>query len=77
MPAAYHFKAVAGDGKIRTGILHSDNERAVARELRAQGLAPVYIGLEQIITDDNLGHEYKFTIKDTGRLRKLLLPFLP
>ncbi|MCX6634611.1 MAG: hypothetical protein NT090_05960, partial [Acidobacteria bacterium] len=47
MAAAYHFKAVAGDGKIRTGILHSDNEKAVARELRAQGLAPVYIGLQR------------------------------
>jgi general secretion pathway protein F len=44
MAAAYHFKAVAGDGKVRTGILHGENEKAVARELRAQGLTPVYVG---------------------------------
>jgi len=46
MAAAYHFKAVAGDGKVRTGILHAENEKAVARELRAQGLAPVFVGLQ-------------------------------
>jgi len=34
-------------------------------------------GHEPIITDDNLGHEYKFTLKDTARLKNLLLPFLP
>jgi type II secretory pathway component PulF len=37
MAAAYYFKAVAGDGKLRAGILHGDSEKAVARELRAQG----------------------------------------
>ncbi len=47
MAAAYHFKAVAGDGKVRTGILHGENEKAVARELRAQGLMPVYVGVGQ------------------------------
>jgi len=33
-------------------------------------------GHEELITDDNMGHEYKFTLKDTARLKKLLLPFL-
>ena len=47
MAVAYHFKAVAGDGKVRAGILHADNEKTVARELRAQGLTPVYVGLER------------------------------
>lgn len=32
-------------------------------------------GREKIITDDNLGHEYKFTLADTDRLKRLLLPF--
>jgi hypothetical protein len=29
-------------------------------------------GQARIITDDNLGHEYKFTLLDVKRLRKLL-----
>lgn len=43
---SYHFRAVAPDGKARTGTLTADNDKAVARELRKQGLLPVYIGLE-------------------------------
>jgi len=30
MAAAYHFKVVAGDGKIRTGRLYGDREKAGA-----------------------------------------------
>lgn len=68
MPAAYHFKAVAGDGKIRTGILHSDNEKAVARELRAQGLAPVYIGLQR----QKRSLEWKLPVLARGKRRDVL-----
>ena len=46
MPAAFHFRAVASDGKMRTGILHADTEKAVASELRKQGLTPVYVGVD-------------------------------
>lgn len=46
MAAAYHFRAVASDGKMRTGILHADTEKAVASELRKQGLTPVYVGVD-------------------------------
>jgi general secretion pathway protein F len=42
--ATYHFRAVAPDGKVRTGTLHADNDKAVALELRKQGLTPVYVG---------------------------------
>mgnify|MGYP000291885961 CR=1 FL=1 len=46
MPAAsYHFRAVAADGKVRTGSLPAEDERRVARELKKQGLVPLYIGL--------------------------------
>jgi general secretion pathway protein F len=45
--AAYHFRAVASDGKLRTGTLTAETERSVAQELRKQGLTPVYVGLEQ------------------------------
>lgn len=44
MAATYHFRAVAPDGKIRTGTLQADSDKAVASELRKQGLTPVYVG---------------------------------
>ncbi|MBI4877323.1 MAG: type II secretion system F family protein [Acidobacteria bacterium] len=47
MAAAFHFRAVAGDGKVRTGVLHGESDKSVARELRAQGLTPVYVGLQR------------------------------
>jgi general secretion pathway protein F len=43
--ATFFFRAVAADGKVRTGSLAGDNEKAVARELRTQGLTPVYVGV--------------------------------
>lgn len=45
--ASYFFRAVASDGKIRTGTLTAETERTVALELRKQGLTPVYVGIEQ------------------------------
>src|SRR5688572_5193814 len=42
----YHFRAVAADGKLRTGVLAGENEKLVAGELRRQGLTPVYVGAE-------------------------------
>jgi general secretion pathway protein F len=43
---SFYFKAVASDGKLRTGTLHAEDDKWVARELRKQGLTPVYVGLE-------------------------------
>lgn len=45
--AAFYFKAVASDGKTRTGVLNADTEKWVAQELRKQGLTPVYVGREK------------------------------
>jgi general secretion pathway protein F len=42
--ASFYFKAVAPDGKMRTGSMHGETDKAVVRELRAQGLTPVYVG---------------------------------
>ncbi len=42
--ATYFFRAVAPDGKLRTGSLPGETEKVVARELRRQGLTPVYVG---------------------------------
>lgn len=43
----FYFKAVAADGKPRTGTLTGESEKSVARELARQGLTPVYVGVEQ------------------------------
>lgn len=43
---SFYFKAVASDGKLRTGTLHAETDKWVASELRRQGLTPVYVGLE-------------------------------
>ena len=47
MASSFHFKAVTPDGKTRTGTITGENDKSVARELRKQGLMPVYVGLEQ------------------------------
>jgi general secretion pathway protein F len=43
--STFFFRAVASDGKIRTGSLTGENEKLIARELRKQGLTPVYVGV--------------------------------
>jgi general secretion pathway protein F len=47
MATTFFFRAVASDGKARTGTLTAENDKLVAGELRRQGLIPVYIGLEK------------------------------
>jgi general secretion pathway protein F len=47
MATAFHFRAVAADGKLRTGTLSAETDKHVAQELKRQGLIPVYVGLEQ------------------------------
>jgi general secretion pathway protein F len=44
--ATFFFKAVASDGKLRTGSLTGETDKTVARELRKQGLTPVYVGIK-------------------------------
>ncbi|MEK7404906.1 MAG: type II secretion system F family protein [Acidobacteriota bacterium] len=44
--ASFYFRAVAPGGKLRTGTLSGETDQVVARELRRQGLIPVYVGLE-------------------------------
>ena len=43
----FFFRAIAPDGKVRTGSLTGETDKLVARELRRQGLTPVYVGVEQ------------------------------
>src|SRR5580692_6822043 len=41
----FFFRAVASDGKMRSGSLAGDNDKTIVRELRKQGLTPVYVGV--------------------------------
>ena len=45
--STFFFRAVASDGKVRSGSLTAETDKAVARELRKQGLTPIYVGVEQ------------------------------
>ena len=47
MATSYFFRAVASDGKLRTGTITAETEKSVAQELKRQGLIPVYVGFEQ------------------------------
>jgi general secretion pathway protein F len=47
MATTFHFRAVASDGKLRTGTLSAETDKSVAAELRRQGLIPIFVGLDQ------------------------------
>jgi len=52
--ATFFFRAVAADGRMRSGSLTGDNEKLVTRELRKQGLTPVYVGATRKSTSFDL-----------------------
>src|SRR5271166_662 len=68
MATAYFFRAIASDGKVRTGTLTAETERLVASELRRQGLTPVYVGAEQ----KKKGIELKLPTFDRGKRQDVL-----
>ena len=45
--ATFHYRAVAADGKLRTGVITAESGKTVARELMRQGLTPIYVGAEE------------------------------
>jgi general secretion pathway protein F len=65
--ATFFFRAVAFDGKMRTGRLNCDTDKLVARELRKQGLTPVYIGVAP-----KKSRELKLPAFASGRRRDVL-----
>lgn len=67
MATTYHFRAVASDGKLRTGTLAAETDKSVAQELRRQGLIPVYVGLEQ-----KKGFELTLPVFNRGRRKDVL-----
>lgn len=64
MATTFFFRAVASDGKPRTGTVTAETDKLVAQELRKQGLTPVYIGLEK----GSQGFEFK--LPSFGRSRR-------
>ncbi len=66
--ATFFFRAVASDGKVRTGSLSGDNEKLIARELRKQGLTPIYVG----VAPKSSGLELKLPSFGGGKRRDVL-----
>jgi general secretion pathway protein F len=67
MATAYHFRATAADGKLRSGTLTADSDRQVAQELKRQGLIPIYVGLEQ-----KAGFKFKMPALQRGKRHDIL-----
>ena len=65
--ASFYYKAVASSGKLRTGMLTGETEKAVAAELRRQGLTPVFVGAEP-----KQGFRWKLPSLVLGRRRDVL-----
>jgi general secretion pathway protein F len=68
MASTYFFRAVASDGKVRTGSLSGEDEKLIARELRKQGLTPIYVGP----APKSAGIELKLPSFGKGRRRDVL-----
>ena len=66
--ATFFFRAVAADGKVRSGRLTGGTEKAVAGELRRQGLTPLYVGA----TPKGSALEFKLPTLILGRRRDVL-----
>ena len=65
---SFYFRAVGTDGRLRTGRLAGQTERSVARELRKQGLTPLYVG----VAPKKSGIELRMPSFRTGRRRDVL-----
>ncbi|MGA2183294.1 MAG: type II secretion system F family protein [Bryobacteraceae bacterium] len=65
--ASYYFKALASDGRLRTGTVTAETDKRVATELRRQGLTPIFVGL-----DEKKGFEFKLPSFARGRRSDVL-----
>src|SRR5436305_5649011 len=68
MASTFFFRAVASDGKVRTGSVNGEDEKLIVRELRKQGLTPIYVG----VAPKNTGIELKLPSFGGGRRRDIL-----
>jgi general secretion pathway protein F len=67
MSTAFHFRAMASDGKLRTGTLTAETEKIAAQELKRQGLIPVFVGKEE-----KRGFQISLPAFKTGHRRDVL-----
>ena len=65
--ASYYFKALASDGRMRTGTVTAETDKRVATELRRQGLTPIFVSLEE-----KKGLEFKLPSFARGRRADVL-----
>jgi general secretion pathway protein F len=72
MATAFHFRAVASDGKSRTGTLTAETDRLAVAELRRQGLIPVYVGIEPKKSGPGLGTTLRLPSFHRGARRDVL-----
>ena len=81
--ATFFFRAVASDGKMRTGSARRGDEKTIARELRKQGLTPVYVGVSPKGTSIEIklpafgGRKRKDVLLFTQELSTLLTSSVP
>ena len=68
MATTFHFRAVASDGKLRTGAITAETEKSVAAELRRQGLIPVYVGADK----KGSGLSFELPALNRGRRKDIL-----
>ncbi len=68
MATTFYFRAVAADGRMRSGSLTGETEKVITRELRKQGLTPVYVG----VSPKGSGIEIKLPSFSKGRRRDVL-----
>jgi general secretion pathway protein F len=64
----YHFRAVAADGRLRTGVVTAESDKRVSQELKRQGLMPLYVGL----APQKAGLAFKLPQFATGARRDVL-----
>ena len=68
MATTFYFRAVAADGKLRTGSVAGEDDKIVARELRKQGLTPIYVG----VAPKSTGFQIKLPSFGAARRRDVL-----
>jgi len=67
MATAFQFRAVASDGKLRTGTLTAESEKIAAQELKRQGLIPVFVGVKK-----KAGFQIALPVFHAGRRKDVL-----
>jgi hypothetical protein len=63
--------ATSGQAGLEEMLSLVTNPATFAANIQTRDQMEKLYGAAEIITDDNLGHEYKFTLQDVSRLKQL------